>query len=55
VRTLWQTAKELREKWAGPAQRAEIIEELEERGIGFTQAHTKTKAQAFSPGLCGVN
>ncbi|OQY75618.1 MAG: DEAD/DEAH box helicase [Rhodocyclaceae bacterium UTPRO2] len=35
VRTLCPSAPELRARWADPAQRAEIIERLAERGIGF--------------------
>jgi len=35
VRTLSRSPLELRERWANPAQRAEIIRELEERGISF--------------------
>jgi type I restriction enzyme R subunit len=35
VRTLCPTVQELREQWAVPAQRAEIIQRLEARGISF--------------------
>ncbi len=35
VRTLTRSPIELRERWADPAQRAEIIRSLEERGISF--------------------
>jgi len=35
VRTLCPTARELREKWADPTQRSEIIKGLEERGVSF--------------------
>ena len=35
VRTLCHTAKELRERWADPTRRSEIIRLLEERGISF--------------------
>jgi type I restriction enzyme R subunit len=35
VRTLCPTVQELREHWAVPAQRAEIIQRLEARGISF--------------------
>lgn len=35
VRTLTRSPMELRERWADPAQRAEIIRALEERGISF--------------------
>jgi type I restriction enzyme, R subunit len=35
VRTLFRNAVELREEWADPDQRREIIDRLEERGIDF--------------------
>lgn len=37
VRTLCPTAPELRARWADPAQRAEIIERLAERGVSFEE------------------
>lgn len=37
VRTLCPTAPELRTRWADPAQRSEIIRQLEERGISFEE------------------
>ena len=37
VRTLCPTARDLREKWAEPATRSEIIQSLEERGISFSE------------------
>jgi len=37
VRTLWPTTRELREQWADPVKRSEIIERLQERGIDFTE------------------
>ena len=37
VRTLCPTARKLREQWADPAQRSEIIQKLEERGVSFTE------------------
>ncbi len=37
VRVLCPTVRELREKWADPTQRSEIIQALEERGISFTE------------------
>jgi type I restriction enzyme R subunit len=37
VRTLFPTARELREQWADPGQRSEIILRLEERGISFVE------------------
>jgi len=35
VRSLWPTARALREQWADPTRRSEIIQRLEERGISF--------------------
>lgn len=35
VRMLWRNAAELREQWADPLQRRDIIERLAERGIDF--------------------
>ena len=37
VRTLCPTARELRERWADPIRRSEIIQLLEERGISFDE------------------
>jgi type I restriction enzyme R subunit len=37
VRSLCPTAPELRANWADPAKRSEIIQQLEERGISFTE------------------
>lgn len=37
VRTLYPSAAKLREKWADPSQRSEIIDALAERGIDFEQ------------------
>jgi type I restriction enzyme R subunit len=37
VRTLFSSSEELRDKWADPVQRTEIMIELEERGIDFNQ------------------
>ncbi len=37
VRTLCPNVREFREKWTDPAQRSEIIQSLEARGIDFTQ------------------
>ena len=37
VRTICPTAPELRTQWADPAKRAEIIQQLEERGISFAE------------------
>jgi type I restriction enzyme, R subunit len=40
VRTLYSSAADLRQRWADPAQRGEIIGLLEERGIGFDELAT---------------
>jgi type I restriction enzyme R subunit len=37
VRTLCPTARDLRKKWSDAAQRAEVIQALEERGVLFTE------------------
>src|SRR5262249_50007761 len=37
VRTLYPTAAELRNQWADPDQRSEIIAKLEDRGIDFDE------------------
>jgi len=37
VRMLWRNAAELREQWADPQQRRDIIERLAERGIDFDE------------------
>jgi type I restriction enzyme R subunit len=37
VRTLYPSAAEIREQWADPEQRSEIIARLEERGINFDE------------------
>jgi type I restriction enzyme R subunit len=37
VRTLWPTTRELREQWADPVKRSEIIERLQERGVDFNE------------------
>ncbi len=37
VRTFCPTAKDLREKWADPTGRAEIINKLEEHGVSFVE------------------
>jgi type I restriction enzyme R subunit len=47
VRTLCPTAKELREQWADPQKRAEIIQQLEERGVNFAElAETSQQPEA---------
>jgi type I restriction enzyme, R subunit len=43
VRTLYPSAPELRDKWADPEQRSEIIEYLAERGIDFDQLASLTQ------------
>jgi type I restriction enzyme R subunit len=50
VRTLCPTAKDLRERWADPTKRSEIIQLLEERGISFdelTEAARQPEADPF--------
>ncbi len=37
VRMLFASSDELRDKWADPVQREEVLAELEERGISFTE------------------
>jgi type I restriction enzyme R subunit len=37
IRSLCPTAKELRDQWADPERRSEIIRSLEERGVSFTE------------------
>ena len=37
VRTLWRSASGLRTQWVDPAQRADIIQQLPERGIAFDE------------------
>jgi len=44
VRTMFPTAAELRDAWANPEKRAEIIERLAERGIDFDEL-TKVTSQ----------
>src|ERR1019366_6828793 len=44
VRTLFATAAELRDAWADPEKRADIIERLAERGIDFDEL-TKVTGQ----------
>lgn len=47
IRTICPTAKELRERWADPERRSEIIQQLEERGISFTElAETAQQPEA---------
>ncbi len=49
VRTLCPTARELREKWADPAQRSEIIQALEERGVSFAELAEQAKMPEADP------
>jgi len=49
VRTLCPTARELREKWADPAQRTEIIRALEERGVSFTELAEQARMPEADP------
>ena len=47
IRTICPTAKELRERWADPERRSTIIQQLEERGIRFTElAETAQQPEA---------
>lgn len=49
VRTLYPTAAELRAAWADPAQRAEIILKLAERGIDFEELAVATGQPEADP------
>jgi type I restriction enzyme R subunit len=49
VRTLYPSATELRAKWSTPDGRAEIIAELEERGIDFDELVDATKQPEADP------
>ncbi len=49
VRTLCPTARDLREKWADPVKRAEIINRLGERGISFTELAEAAKQPDADP------
>lgn len=56
VRTMFPTAAELRDAWANPEKRAEIIERLAERGIDFdelTKVTSRPEADPFDL-LCHV-
>jgi type I restriction enzyme R subunit len=56
VRTLYPSAAEMRERWADPEGRSEIIALLEERGIGFDElasASNQPEADPFDL-LCHV-
>ncbi|HWR35037.1 MAG TPA: type I restriction-modification enzyme R subunit C-terminal domain-containing protein [Clostridia bacterium] len=50
VRTLYQSAESLRQKWASATQRSEIVTALEDRGIDIDRVRLETKqpdADAF--------
>ena len=49
VRTLYPSAPELREQWADPAKRSEIIRRLEERGIDFDNLATAANQPEADP------
>jgi len=49
VRTLCPTAPELREQWANPEKRSEIIQRLEERGVSFTELADVAKQPDADP------
>ena len=49
VRTLYPTAAELREKWADPEQRSEIISLLQEQGIDFDHLREVTNQPEADP------
>ena len=49
VRTLFTSPDELRDRWADPAQRAEIMKELEERGVIFEELARVTNKPDADP------
>jgi type I restriction enzyme R subunit len=49
VRTLWPTTRELREQWADPSKRSEIIGRLQERGIDFAELTEASKQPDADP------
>jgi type I restriction enzyme R subunit len=49
VRSLCPTAPELRAKWADPAQRAEVIARLQERGISFDELAAQAEQPEADP------
>ena len=49
VRTLWPTTRELREQWADPSKRSEIIERLQERGIDFAELRDASEQPDADP------
>ena len=49
VQTLYPSTPELREQWAGPEKRSEIIRRLEERGIDFDNLATAANHPEADP------
>jgi type I restriction enzyme R subunit len=49
VRTLYPSAPELRQKWANPSERSEIIERLAQRGISFDELAETAKQPNADP------
>jgi type I restriction enzyme R subunit len=49
VRTLYPSAPELRQKWANPYERSEIIEKLAQRGISFDELAETAKQPNADP------
>src|SRR5436190_9181720 len=49
VRTLYPSAPELRQKWANPAERSEIIDKLAQRGISFDELAETAKQPNADP------
>jgi type I restriction enzyme R subunit len=49
VRTLYRSAPELRQKWANPSERSEIIEKLAQRGISFDDLADTAKQPDADP------
>jgi type I restriction enzyme, R subunit len=48
-RTLWPTTRELREQWADPSKRSEIIDRLQERGIEFSELRDASEQPDADP------
>ena len=49
VRTLYPSAPELRQKWANPSERSEIIDKLAQRGISFDELAETAKQPNADP------
>lgn len=49
VRTLYRSTLEIQQRWVDPAQRSEIIEQLEERGIDFEDLKAATNQPDADP------